>query len=389
MNWRFLIFFACLPFLFYAQEEMDPRVFAKRLQTEIAACRQQADAVRKAVEEDWKRHEEHVQTLQKESDELLKQLEQLENEIAKLQEENHETAMQNAVAKNDELRLAQLLPHDDSTPLSTRLEQVIKDKLALLEQLFQSPKPIPTVAKDVTGKQLEGVAIHQGPLAVFFWKDNCGQLFENADGALPTVHPLKPSESQDTYFLDITGKHPELFTQPSSLLRHLRQGGVIMIPILLLGVVCIIVVLYKLLELLFHRPSKDFRQLENTANASSAKGEALENELFSVAQQCVARREHLLFWLGVSASAAPLLGLLGTVTGMIHTFRLITFFGVGDARLLADGISEALVTTEAGLCVAIPALLCHAWLTRLAKRHATVLETKIASLVSEKRTKGT
>ena len=74
---------------------------------------------------------------------------------------------------------------------------------------------------------------------------------------------------------------------------------------------------------------------------------------------------------------------------MIHTFRLITFFGVGDARLLADGISEALVTTEAGLCVAIPALLCHAWLTRLAKRHATVLETKIASLVSEKRTKGT
>ena len=99
MNWRFLIFFACLPFLFYAQEEMDPRVFAKRLQTEIAVCRQQADAVRKAVEEDWKRHEEHVQTLQKESDELLKQLEQLENEIAKLQEENHETAMQNAVAK--------------------------------------------------------------------------------------------------------------------------------------------------------------------------------------------------------------------------------------------------------------------------------------------------
>ena len=155
-----------------------------------------------------------------------------------------------------------------------------------------------------------------------------------------------------------------------------------MVPILLLGVVCIIVVLYKLLELLFHRPSKDFHQLEAAAKTSNANGEALENELFTIAQQCIARREHLLFWLGVSASTAPLLGLLGTVTGMIHTFRLITFFGVGDARLLADGISEALVTTEAGLCVAIPAILCHAWLTRLARRHATNLESKITSLIT-------
>ncbi len=386
MNWRFFILFACLPFLFYAQEEIDPRIFAQRLQAEIAACRQQADAVRKTIEEDWKRHETRVQALQKESDELLKQLEQLEDDIAKLQEENQDAAMQNAVAKNDELRLAQLLPQDDNTPLFVRLEQVIKDKMALLEQLFQAPKPIPTVAKDATGKQLKGFSIRQGSLAFFFWQDNCGQLFENADGALPTVHPLKLSESQDTYFLDITGKHPELFTQPSSLLRHLRQGGIIMLPILLLGVICIIVVIIKLLQLVFHPALKDILILEEAAVVSSSKGEAWENELFSVAQQCVARREHLLFWLGVSASAAPLLGLLGTVTGMIHTFRLITFFGVGDARLLADGISEALVTTEAGLCVAIPALLCHAWLMRLARLHATVLETKIASLASEKRT---
>ena len=155
-----------------------------------------------------------------------------------------------------------------------------------------------------------------------------------------------------------------------------------MIPILLLGIICIIVVLYKLFELFFHRPSNDFQQLETTAQASSAKGEALENELFTVAQKCIARREHLLFWLGVSATAAPLLGLLGTVTGMIHTFRLITAVGVGDARLLADGISEALVTTETGLCVAIPALLCHAWLTRMARRHASNLEAKINNILA-------
>ena len=377
MSKKSFILFALLPFLFYAQEEMDPRDFAKRLQAEIAACRQQADAVRKATEDDWKRHETHVRTLQKESDELVKQLEQLEDDIAKLQEENQEATVQNAVAKHDEQRLAQLLPQDDATQLSVRLEQLVKDKLALLEQLFQPPQPMPAVAKDTTGRQLEGHVVRRGPVAIFSSQDGNGQLFDNTDGGLPTVH-----QTQFPLTLDVTGKLPELFTQPSGLLNHLRQGGVIMIPILLLGVVCIIVVLYKLLELLFHRPSKDFQRLEAAAKASTANGEALENELFTIAQQCVARRDHLLFWLGVSASAAPLLGLLGTVTGMIHTFRLITAFGVGNARLLADGISEALVTTEAGLCVAIPALLCHAWLTHLSKRHATNLESKITSLIT-------
>ena len=382
MSKKCFILFTLLPFLFYSQEEMDPRDFAKRLQAEIAACRQQADAVRKATEDDWKRHEERIQSLQKESDELVKQLEQLEDNIAKLQEENQEATLRNAVAQHDEQRLAQLLPQDDAKPLPVRLEQVVKDKLVLLEQLFQPPKPMPAVAKDTTGRQMEGHVVRRGPVSCFFSQNGRGQLFDNPEGGLPTVHQLLPASSQSPLILDVTGKHPELFTQPSGLLNHLRQGGIIMIPILLLGLVCVIVVIYKLLELVFLRPSTDFHKLETVAKASTVSGEALENELFAIAQQCIARREHLLFWLGVSASAAPLLGLLGTVTGMIHTFRVITAFGVGDARLLADGISEALVTTEAGLCVAIPALLCHAWLTRLAKRHATNLESKITSLTT-------
>ena len=59
----------------------------------------------------------------------------------------------------------------------------------------------------------------------------------------------------------------------------------------------------------------------------------------------------------VIAGVAPLLGLLGTVTGMISTFDVITEFGTGDPKLLSGGISEALVTTELGLIVAIPALV--------------------------------
>ena len=74
--------------------------------------------------------------------------------------------------------------------------------------------------------------------------------------------------------------------------------------------------------------------------------------------------ERMIPFIAVVAATAPLMGLLGTVTGMIKTFKLITVFGTGDAKSLSSGISEALVTTEFGLCVAIPAIIIHALLLR-------------------------
>jgi len=69
-------------------------------------------------------------------------------------------------------------------------------------------------------------------------------------------------------------------------------------------------------------------------------------------------------FIAITAATAPLLGLLGTVSGMISTFDLITLFGSGDAKSLAGGISEALITTLFGLVVAIPSLVIHALLSR-------------------------
>lgn len=81
------------------------------------------------------------------------------------------------------------------------------------------------------------------------------------------------------------------------------------------------------------------------------------------------------------ASLAPLLGLLGTVTGMISLFDVITAFGTGDPKLLAGGISEALVTTEFGLIVAIPAVLAHRLLqNRADETIASLEETGLALL---------
>jgi biopolymer transport protein ExbB len=86
--------------------------------------------------------------------------------------------------------------------------------------------------------------------------------------------------------------------------------------------------------------------------------------------------------VAITASAAPLLGLLGTVTGMISTFKLISVFGAGDAQSLSSGISEALVTTQFGLIVAIPALLLYAYLSRKAKGMVDGMEKTAISFVN-------
>lgn len=80
--------------------------------------------------------------------------------------------------------------------------------------------------------------------------------------------------------------------------------------------------------------------------------------------------------IGVLAAMAPLLGLLGTVTGMIATFDIISVFGTGNARAMAGGISQALITTQTGLLVAIPGLYMFSFLTRKAEN----LKQRISSV---------
>ncbi len=94
------------------------------------------------------------------------------------------------------------------------------------------------------------------------------------------------------------------------------------------------------------------------------------------------RLDKFLSSLGMLAAIAPLLGLLGTVTGMINTFHVITYFGAGDPRMMSGGISEALITTMLGLSVAIPVMLCHTLLTRKVETMIARMEEKSVTLVN-------
>jgi biopolymer transport protein ExbB len=110
--------------------------------------------------------------------------------------------------------------------------------------------------------------------------------------------------------------------------------------------------------------------------------EVIEEVLYEKIISAQPKMDRWLPFIAVVAATAPLLGLLGTVTGMIKTFKLITIVGSGDARALSSGISEALITTKYGLVSAIPALIIHAMLSRKARSIISSMEQTAVSFIN-------
>jgi biopolymer transport protein ExbB len=124
------------------------------------------------------------------------------------------------------------------------------------------------------------------------------------------------------------------------------------------------------------------RVLKIYADNKEMDTETLELRLEEQVLRETAKIEGFLWLIKVVSAVAPLMGLLGTVTGMINTFQIITLFGTGDPKMMASGISEALVTTMLGLVVAIPLVLMHALLASMAKGVTTVLEEQSTGLIA-------
>jgi biopolymer transport protein ExbB len=116
--------------------------------------------------------------------------------------------------------------------------------------------------------------------------------------------------------------------------------------------------------------------------ANSGHGrEVMKEGIEEAGRQVAHELERFLNTLGTIASIAPLLGLLGTVTGMIQAFSAIVAQGVGDPTVLAGGISVALITTAAGLTVAIPSLIFHRYFERLVDEYVVNMEAEALKLV--------
>jgi len=193
--------------------------------------------------------------------------------------------------------------------------------------------------------------------------------------------------------------------------QQIGKGGPVMWPIMILAGAAFLVALFKWVQLTrvptvstrrinavlkslhrgdFKDAEKQVREmrgptgdmLRGAVEHVGEPRELVEEVMFESILETRIKLQGLLSFIALAASAAPLLGLLGTVTGMINTFKLITVFGTGDARTLSSGISEALITTQYGLIVAIPALLLYAFLSRKVRRMLDGMEKVAVSFIN-------
>jgi len=124
------------------------------------------------------------------------------------------------------------------------------------------------------------------------------------------------------------------------------------------------------------------RVLLSGLNQRNSDRPDLENTMQEAILSELPGLERFLSTLGMIASVSPLLGLLGTVSGMISTFHVITYYGTSDPKLMSGGISEALVCTMLGLAVAIPTMFCYSFLTQKSENLVAQMEEKGIALVN-------
>jgi biopolymer transport protein ExbB len=198
--------------------------------------------------------------------------------------------------------------------------------------------------------------------------------------------------------VDMTrGQILRMVVQSKTALERVRQdGGPVGYVIIAIGLLGLALCLWKFLSLSSLRarirrqmadsvPSTENplgRVLAVYSEQTGADTETLELKLDEAILRETAPIEKGLGFIRVLFVVAPLLGLLGTVVGMIATFQMITLFGSGDPRMMAGGISTALVTTVLGLVVAIPLTLAHSYLQGQARALVQVLEEQAAGMVA-------
>jgi biopolymer transport protein ExbB len=187
-----------------------------------------------------------------------------------------------------------------------------------------------------------------------------------------------------------------LLIQTPDRRERIDQGGPIGYVTIVLGVFGFLLAVYRLVYLAFvgrkMRAQVDERRVDigNPLGRvlsvydqnQRADVETLELKLDEAIMKETPRLERGNNMIKLVSVIAPLLGLLGTVTGMIQTFQVMTLFGSGDPKLMASGIAEALVTTMIGLMVAIPLTFLHALVASRSKSLTQILEEQSAGIVA-------
>ncbi len=270
-----------------------------------------------------------------------------------------------------------------------------------------------------SGERVEGQLVRVGRIATFGVADQAGALIPVGEGKLQ----LRNTEASATARALASGGRPQplgLFAYedtgkrideaaPKTWMTTLKAGGIVGLVVLVLGAIGVLLAALRAVGLAsagrgsraVHTALEQLEQgqwdaaLATVRRAPGAGARVLAAMLpvgpdrsrleDRAAEALLTETPHIERFAAailVIAAVAPLLGLLGTVTGMIGTFEIITEFGTGDPGMLSGGISEALVTTQLGLIVAIPMLLIGNLLNRYAETTLTRVEAAAVGVVN-------
>jgi biopolymer transport protein ExbB len=201
-----------------------------------------------------------------------------------------------------------------------------------------------------------------------------------------------------TFGLDVTrGGILALLVESPTIKDRINQGGIVGYCIIGLGLIGLLIAIVRFIGL-SNASRKVAAQLKRDSASTDnplgrvmaayesnrdADTETIELKLSEAALKEMPGLTKGLLFIKVISVVAPLMGLLGTVTGMIKTFQVITLYGAGDPKMMAGGISQALMTTVLGLVVAIPMVLLHTIVSGQSRKVINILQSQSAGLVAQ------
>lgn len=190
----------------------------------------------------------------------------------------------------------------------------------------------------------------------------------------------------------------EMLGNNPTIMNRINQGGIVGYIIITLGVLGLLFAAYKIvfLNLIHTKIKKQQKNLENYDDSNSLGkiagvfyknvNDSINDLEIKIGEAILKETNHIKkgqSFVKLLAAVTPLLGLLGTVTGMIATFQAITLFGTGDPKLMAGGISTALITTVLGLVTAIPLLFAYTYISSKAEAIVSVLEEQSIGMLAK------
>lgn len=257
------------------------------------------------------------------------------------------------------------------------------------------------VTTDVVRVGVFNIVSEQGFLRYDSTTGNVSELQRQPEQARFTnsaVEMVKATSGQVRFGVDVTrGGILALLVESPTVTERVNQGGIVGYCIIGLGIVGLLIAIWRWIGLSNAGRKVKAQLKRDTASTDnplgrvlaayesnkSADTETIELKLSEAALKEMPALTQGLLFIKVISVVAPLMGLLGTVTGMIKTFQVITLYGAGDPKMMAGGISQALMTTVLGLVVAIPMVLIHTLVSGQSRKIVNIIQSQSAGIVAQ------